>query len=191
MPVKVPINLATEPFRRDRPVLVGTIALIALLLAVLLVQVYIFTSERGQSAEVRILLNRLNTQMTTIQKEQAALDVTLHRPENATVLEYSIFLNQLIQHKAISWTRLFADLEKVLPSNVRLVTVRLPQVDAQNHVWLDMVVAARDSGPVLEFLKRLEAAPQFGIATPMNSLPPSQTDPFYRYRVSVSYAQKL
>ncbi len=41
------------------------------------------------------------------------------------MLERSLFLNTLIERKAISWTKIFADLEKVLPYNVRLVSVRL------------------------------------------------------------------
>ena len=38
---------------------------------------------------------------------------------------------------------------------------------------------------------RLEASPQFGATQVNNWLPPSQTEPLYRYRVSVNYAQKL
>jgi hypothetical protein len=58
-------------------------------------------------------------------------------------------------------------------------------------LYLDMQVAAQTPEPVVDFLLRLEKAPQFGPPSVSNSLPPSQTDPFYRYRVSVTYAQKL
>ena len=37
-------------------------------------------------------------------------------------------MNELIERKSISWTRIFADLEKVMPYNLRLVSVRLPEV---------------------------------------------------------------
>jgi len=43
------------------------------------------------------------------------MDAVLHQPENASVLERSVFLNDLIYHKAISWSRMFADLEKTAP----------------------------------------------------------------------------
>ncbi len=78
-----------------------------------------------------------------------------------------------------------------MPYNVRLVSVRLPEVDSENHVLLDMVVGSKEVPPVLELLKRLEASPQFGPTSVQNSTPPSQTDPYFRYHVSVSYAQKL
>ncbi len=129
--------------------------------------------------------------MRTIGPQQAKLNATLRRPENAEVLERSLFLNTLIERKAISWTKIFADLEKVMPYNVRLVSVRLPEVDSNNQVLLDMVVGAKEVQPMLDLLRKLEASPQFGAPEVPNSMPPSQTDPFFRYHVTVSYAQKF
>ncbi|MDP8979228.1 MAG: hypothetical protein M3O35_01410 [Acidobacteriota bacterium] len=191
MAIRVPINLASDPFRRDRPVLVASVALGAVLLVVLVFQIFTIVSERRQAADTRVVINRLDAQMKTVDAEQHKLDATLHQPQNSEVLERSVFLNSLIERKSISWTRIFSDLEKVVPHNVRLVSVRLPQVDTQNLVQLDMVVSATDAVPVLDLLRKLEESPQFGPATVLNSLPPSQTDPFVRYHLQVSYAQKL
>jgi hypothetical protein len=191
MAIRVPINLATEPFRRDRPVLVASIAVAVLLALLLGFQGTTIYSERNQAADTRATLERLNTQVRAINMEQSKLNATLGKPENAEVLERSLFLNTLIDRKAISWTKIFADLEKVMPYNVRLVSVRLPEVDSDNQVLLDMVVGSKDVQPVLELLKRLEGSPQFGPTSVLNSIPPSQTDPYFRYHVSVSYAQKL
>jgi len=44
---------------------------------------------------------------------------------------------------------------------------------------------------MIEFLKRLEGSPLFGPASNPRSAPPSQNEPLYRYRVVVSYGQKL
>jgi len=191
MAIRVPINLASEPFRRDRPALVG-LSVVAVAAALLLVfQALRIVSERHQAADTLLTIGRLSAQLRTIDMEQNKLNATLRRPENAVVLERSVFLNELIERKAISWTKIFADLEKVMPYNVRLVSVRLPEVDSQNEVLLDMFVGAKEVPPVLELLKRLEASPQFGPTSVINSAPPSQTDPFFRFHVSVRYAQKL
>jgi hypothetical protein len=151
---------------------VASIAVGALLTLLLIVQVSIILARRSQAASTRVELNRINGQLAKINAEQSNL-------------------NTIIERKAVSWTRIFADLEKVMPPDVRLVSVRLPQVDSQNQVLLDMVVGAKDFKPVLDLLKKLEASPQFGPTTVVNSLPPSQTDPLLKYRMSVSYAQKL
>jgi type IV pilus assembly protein PilN len=191
MALRVPINLATEPFRRDRPMLAGAAAIAVLLSLLLIFQVFTIVSEHRQAADIRIAIDRENAQIRAIAAQQAKLNATLRKPENAEVLERSLFLNTLIDRKAISWTKIFADLEKVMPYNVRLVSVRLPAVDSNNQVLLDMVVGAKDVAPILDLLKHLEGAPQFGPYSVQTSTPPSQTDPFYRYHVMVSYAQRL
>jgi hypothetical protein len=191
MALRVPLNLATEPFRRDRPLLAGAAAIGILLSIALVIQVVIIVSEHRQAADIRIAIDKENAQLRSISAQQTKLNATLRKPENAEVLERSLFLNTLIDRKAISWTKIFADLEKVMPYNVRLVSVRLPQVDSNNQVLLDMVVGAKDVQPILDLLKHLEGAPQFGPYSVQTSTPPSQTDPFYRYHVTVSYAQRL
>jgi hypothetical protein len=191
MALRVPLNLASEPFRRDRPLVVGSVALAVALTIVLLYQVFAIVSERRQAADIRTALTRETAQLQRIAAQQAKLNATLHQPENAEVLERSLFLNTLIERKSISWTKIFGDLEKVMPYNVRLISVRLPEVNTHNQVLLDMVVGAKDVPPILELVKRLELAPQFGDTSVQSAAPPSQTDPFYRYHVTVTYAQKL
>lgn len=189
--IHVPINLATDPFRRDRPILVASAAIGIALVLTLLFQIGLILSQRGQAADTRFALERVNAQLARVAAEQAKFDATLRRPENAEVLERSLFLNEIIDHKAISWTRIFADLEKVMPYNVRLVSVRLPQVDSQNRVLLDMVVGADSPAPVIQFVNRLEKSPLFDGTTVMNTTPPSQNDKLWKSRVTVNYAQKL
>jgi len=191
MALRVPINLATEPFRRDRPMLIGSAGVAILLCALLIFQVVTIVSGHRQAADIRIAIDRESAQLRSIAAQQAKLNATLRKPENAEVLERSLFLNSLIDRKAISWTKIFADLEKVMPYNVRLVSVRLPAVDSNNQVLLDMVVGAKDVGPILDLLKHLEGSSQFGPYSVQTSTPPSQTDPFFRYHVTVSYAQRL
>ena len=67
--------------------------------------------------------------------DRIRLESVLRQPENAEVLERNLFLNSLLYAKGISWTRLFDDLEKVMPHNVRLVSIR-PQATGQNEILL-------------------------------------------------------
>jgi type IV pilus assembly protein PilN len=189
--VKVPINLASEPFRRDRPMLVGSVVgcIAAALLLVFLITT--IAGERDRAKSTRLAIARLNGQLRVLSAEQAKLDATLRQPRNAEVLERSVMLNALIERKAISWTRTFSDLEKVLPHNVRLINIRLPQVNSSNQVVLDMVVGAQNPEALQDFLKKLENSPLFGPAQMSSYLPPTQNEPLHRYRVSVNYAQKL
>ena len=189
--MKIPINLASEPFRRDRPVVVVSVAAsigLSVLLAALVLSIF---SGRNRASASRDAIDRLNQQLRTLAAEQARFDATLRRPENAEVMERSLMLNALIERKSISWTRIFEDIGKVLPYNVQLISIRLPQINSSNQVVLDMILGAKTPEPLQEFLKKLEGAPLFGPAAVSTYLPPSQNEPLYRYRVSVNYAQKL
>ena len=189
--MRVPINLSSEPFRRDRPMIIASAAASVVLATLLAFMIFLVVSERGRARENRIAVDRLNTQLRTIASEQAKHDAFLHQPANAEVLQRSLLLNTLVERKSVSWSKIFSDLESVLPYNVKLVQVRLPAITSHNEVLLDMVVAAESPEPVIGFLRRLEESPLFGPVEGHNSLPPSQNEPLYRYRVTVNYAQKL
>jgi len=188
--MKVGVNLASEPFRRDRPLIVASVAVAALMVVSLALLIYLATGERERAAEARGSMDRLQKQLETISREDLKYQAVLRRPENAEVLERSLFLNTLLMRKGVSWTRIFEDLEKVTPHNVRLISVR-PQITSRNELILDMWVASTATEPVNTFIMQLEQAPQFGSTTVHTTLPPSQNEPQYRYRVSVNYAQKL
>ena len=189
--MRIPINLASEPFRRDRPILVASGACAIALLVLLGVLIFLVMGERREARSGRVAVAKLSDQLHTVNAEQARLDQTLRQPANAQVLERSLLLNTLIQRKSISWTKIFADLESVMPLNVRLIQVRLPQVTSRSEVLLDMTVGSQEPLPVIDFLKRLQGSPLFGPPTVHTSAPPTQNQPLYQFRLSVTYAQKL
>jgi len=96
-------------------------------------------------------------QLALVMKDQAAVDRELRQPQNAAVLERSVLLNEMLLRKGISWTRIFSDLEKTLPINVRIIQIR-PQVDSNNKIFLQMVVGADNTSQLNAFLKSSKVA---------------------------------
>lgn len=188
--MRASLNLASDPFRKDRSSLVIAWSILGLLTLSLGVLLSLWLTDRSTTADQRALVAQLQRRLTAAQQEQRRIDATLRQPANAQVLDRSVLLNTMIYRKAISWTRLFADLEKVVPANVRLIAIR-PQVDAQNHIFLDMTVGSDSQENVVNMLIKFESSDVFGAAEVSSVVPPSQTDPLYRYRLSVNYAQKL
>ena len=187
----IPINLASQPFRKDRPLLAAGFATAGILTALLIFLIVLIANQRNQLKGERKEIAALDAKLQQISKDQAQIDTQLRRPDNEAVFERNVLLNMLIDRKSISWTRIFADLERVLPGNVRLISVRLPQITNQNQVLLDMVVGAQEQTPILDLLRRFESSPVFGATTVHSFQPPSQNEPLYRYRVSVNYTQQL
>lgn len=188
--MRVSINLAREPFRKDRPLLVASAGVGILLTLLLVLLTGLAIADRQQARDTKKSLDRAEKQLARIRQEQAKVDVAMRQQGNTEVLDRSLFLNALIYRKAISWTRIFDDLEKVMPEKVRIVSIR-PQVNARDRITLDMTVAADAPEPVLGLVTKLETSDVFRYTTVSVITPPSQSDPVYRYRIMVNYDQKL
>ncbi|HLI85979.1 MAG TPA: PilN domain-containing protein [Bryobacteraceae bacterium] len=188
--MRIQINLASQPFRRDRAMIAASVAVSLCLVATLGALISLILLDRSQTAEVRAALNRLNRQIRQVNAEQAKLDSVLRRPENTEVLERSVLLNQILYRKGISWTKILEDLGTTLPYNVQVMNIR-PFVNKDDRITLDMQVAAQTQGAIIDFLKALESSPLFQNAQAPSGQAPTQTEPLFRSRILVNYAQKL
>jgi hypothetical protein len=190
------INIASQPFRRERAQNAALAAGGVLLACSLLLLVSLIVHSRGQARHLRRIINSQKAQLTSLQRAQAQYSTVLGKPGNAEVFAQSVLLNELIARRAVSWTRVFEDLGTVLPSNMRLLSIQLPQVNAENgtgrnRVRLDMWVGTEQPASVIGLLKKLEGSALFGDASVMTQAPPTQNDPLYKYRLTVAYAQQL
>jgi type IV pilus assembly protein PilN len=188
--MKIHINLASEPFQRVRAMALASAAVSLMLVVTLGTLVSLILTDRAQEAGVRQDIARLNRRIGQAQAEQARLASVLSKPENAEVLERSVFINTLLYRKGVSWTRIFSDLEKVVPYNVKIVNIR-PTLGARGQVLLDMMVASENPEPAVQLLIALENSPLFGDVLEQQMQPPTQADPMWRCRLTVNYAQKL
>ena len=190
------INLASQPFRRERAENAAYAAVCAVLFCSLLVLVSLILHGRSEARDLRRVIDAEHRELKQLQRQEAQFSSVLSKPDNADVFARSVFLNELIARRAVSWTHVFQDLQGVMPSNVRLMGIRLPQVAAQqtseiNHIELEMTVGTDRPDAVIELLRHLQQSPLFGSAQLMSQNPPTQNDPLYKYRLNVSYAQKL
>ena len=115
--------------------------LAAIMIATLVMLISLARIDRKNKIESSRQLVVAQKQLAVVMKDQAEIDRELRKPQNAAVLERSVLLNEMLLAKGISWTRIFSDLEKALPANVRIIQIH-PQVDAQNKIFLQMVVGA-------------------------------------------------
>ncbi|HEX6545331.1 MAG TPA: hypothetical protein VF023_03415 [Bryobacteraceae bacterium] len=196
MKLNVPINLASQPFRRERAEL-ALLASIGVALAIsLLVFVVLILQDRSDVSVIRKRIRADQQTLAAVERQQAESQKVIVQPDNADVFSKSVFYNQLIARRAVSWTRVFDDLTRILPADVQLIALRLPQVAPENsgdknHVELDMLVGARQPQAIMPLLKKLQESPLFGPAEMSSQSPPTQNDPLFRYRLSVPYVQKF
>ena len=190
------INIASQPFRRERAQNAVYALICAALVCSLLLLVSLILHARAQAAGLRRIIASENAQLLSLERQDAKFSAVLSRPENAGVFSTSVFLNEVIARRGVSWTRVFKDLGTVLPPDMQLMQIRLPQVAAQdssttNHVQLDMVVGTNRPQALIDLLQRLQKSSLFGPAQVTAQQPPTQNDRLYKYRVTVAYAQNL
>ena len=102
----------------------------------------------------------LQQQINQRDSERASAEVFLTRPENRSTRDQSQFLNSMIERKGFSWTRVFEDLEQVMPTNLHVVSLR-PEINEQNQIWLNMRVAGDTRAGAIELLHRMEQSKHF------------------------------
>ncbi len=70
--MRIPINLAREPFRRDRPMLVGSaFAALLLLLGTLGMLISLAITERSQTRDTQEMLKRVDRRQTGVDPQRA------------------------------------------------------------------------------------------------------------------------
>ncbi len=86
---------------------------------------------------------------------------SLNQPQNREVADQSAFLNNLFARKALSWTRVFTEMEKLMPANIHVVSMK-PEFNRENQLVLHVVVAdhsARQGGGAGEAHGKVAAFP--------------------------------
>lgn len=188
--MRMEMNLASEPFGRSRLfwLLSGILALALLALAVDLGMA--FTGTRAVPPEMLETQQRLQTQLAELAAEEGQLRAELGDPATVDIYDRSHFLNQLLTRKGISWTQTFADIEQILPPRVLMMQIR-PEVTFENDVQLEMQVGAETWDDFIEFVTALEGSDKFGPPNVRGYSPPNENEPYFRFQLTVSYAQQL
>src|SRR5262245_21117298 len=136
------LNLSSRPFKPYRAANIGLFALLLILIAVSAQQVLSYqhysslaSASRQEEMDVRADTDALAAQVDALNKKMASGNAT------GKLSEVEL-LNRILIKKSFSWTRVFASLEKAMPENVRLVSLR-PFLDEQERIGLEMDVRGR------------------------------------------------
>ncbi len=192
--MRIPINLARDPFRRDRPMLIGSALARSHCLRALWFPLFDPTRRHRtrRDKDTQAMLTRANRRLNTMP----------HRAEQAStppcvspvmrLFSTAVFCSiRSFAEKRSAGPKSLADLDTVTPPNVRILSIR-PTINAQGGLFLEMQVVADSQEPIIAFVAKLEGSDVRPDRTAVSSIaPPSQTNPFHRYQLTVNYAQKL
>lgn len=166
--MKLNLNVALRPFVNQRPLALATL-LLALSVAVLTfanVQHLMRALNRHHTLSIRMAENRGEEEAA--RAATAALQEDLGEREVRLVRRIAKKISSVIETRRLSWSRLFDELARVLPNNVRVVNI-VPDVQAK-RINLLLTGLAKTNDGKLEFLTHLQQPP-FSAARLMGESP--------------------
>src|SRR5208282_3001332 len=158
--MRLDINLATQPYEDAREFWVRWglgVGLLGVLTLVLLGWAVRGWREAGRD---RLEIAQLEAQIAELDSQRAQAQAFLDQASNRSTRDQSQFLNGLIQRKSFSWTRVFEDLEQVMPPNLHVVSLR-PELNDQSQMELEMHVAGDTRAAAVELVHRMEGSKHF------------------------------
>jgi len=152
-------NLSTRPFYNERAVHVALAVAALVVLAVTIVNVVelVRLSRQNTVLSARIRDDRTAAQDFARKARQTRLGIDPN--ELKLVVASAREANTLIDSRTFSWTAFFNHIESTLPPDVMLASVR-PTID-HDGTKVSMVIVARRSVDVDEFMEKLEATGAF------------------------------
>ena len=154
------LNLSTQPFPAYRAKNIALAAILAILIALTIVQAVNFNRYSRRASAIRGAEQDARVDNEALKQRVTELESRLDRPESTAKLNEIGFLNHLILRRNFSWTRLFGFLEDMVPDNVHLMNLS-PRVGTDGKWTLSLGVRARSIADVTVFIKRLEQSPVF------------------------------
>jgi type IV pilus assembly protein PilN len=161
MTVQLNINLASKPYVDVRSVLLrwGTWVLLLAVCTVALVSVAV--SGWRQTRAVEAQAAQVQSEINALDRERSEAQKVLDAPDNSLVEERSKFFNRMIARKTFSWTRVFMQMEQIMPANLHVASIAPELHSADNSVTVHLTVAGTSRDAAVELVKRLEQSPAF------------------------------
>lgn len=157
---KFDLNLSTRPFKPYRAVNLGLFALLLVLLAVSAAQFLNYQQYSTMAASTREEEQKAQADASLAGVELQTLNDGLKKNNADVKISEVEALNRLLLRKSFSWTSVFANLERIMPENVRLVSLR-PFVDEQGKIGLNIDIRGRSFADAAQFLRTLEESKIF------------------------------
>jgi Fimbrial assembly protein (PilN) len=158
--MRINVNLATQPYEDAHLFWMrwGTgVALLAILTAALLAETGMAFLYARQDARMS---NEIKAEIARRDQERVAAEAKLNAPQNRDIRDRSQFLNALIERKAFSWTQVFADLERIMPARLHVVSIH-PELNEDEQLQIKLTVAGESRERALDLVRRMEESPRF------------------------------
>lgn len=186
--MRLNVNLATQPYEDSRRFLALWSGILGALLLMAVVLSYAVVTRWQQHKFLSANIVREKQILADFQSKQQQDLAILNKPENQDVRDRSDFLNELIRRKEVSWTKIFMDLESMMPAHLRVLAVE-PQLH-EDQILVTMQLGGDSRDRAAELVRRMEKSKTFRYAQVVaetDTQPvPGEADPM-RFQITAEY----
>jgi type IV pilus assembly protein PilN len=158
--MRININLATERYEAVRQYLQRIRTLVALMAVVTALLVGYIVYQRSHTRDIDAKIAKARQELSELNNEKAQAQAILNKPVNRGIADQSEFLNELFARKSLSWTRIFSEMERIMPPNIHVVSMK-PDYTVNNELLVHMLVATDSRDRAVELVKRMEKSSHF------------------------------
>lgn len=155
------LNLSSHPFRNRTLPYVLALLLVAFSVAGAVVAFSKLNDIKSRNELAKTQTEEMQTQLNELNQKGVLVQQQLSPQEQALL----IAAHKLVANKNFGWSRLFADLESVLPGSVSVSRISVENVyktaDGRTQAELDFAVLSRDYQSVLTMIDRMNGTGTF------------------------------
>ncbi len=172
--MRVRLNIATSPLENHRRFIAGAALLGAVSLAALAALSIVTYRGLRDNRGLRSQVSRLSSEIRQFRFQHRDLVDYFQDARTKKELERAAFFNALIDQRSFQWTKVFRDLEDLLPPGVRVVSIAPRMEDGRVEVRL--VIGASADEEKVAFLKKMDTAAQFSRVQVIGETRPSRQE---------------
>ena len=183
------LNVATKPFTNRTLPWVITVVLALFSLVAIVFVVRSATEANARAAQVQREIVSLKQQDQEIQKQAEQVKQAM-TPEQLESLKSA---HELVNRKRFSWSRLFADLEAVLPGGVRVSSIAVRRVRTQGGrtvADLEVTVVAKSYNTVTDMIATMDQQGIFIAELTTQNLQKGKGEGGSEYELRVQYSPR-
>lgn len=158
--MRIDINLASQPYQDSARFWSYWATGLGLLSLVTILLLYFTATGFIRAGQDRQQIAKYKADIARYDEEHSRSEAILNRPENRAMREQSQFLNELFERKAFSWTRVFEDLEQVMPAHVHVISIH-PDAATDNNAEIKLTVGGASQDQALDLVKKMENSKRF------------------------------
>jgi type IV pilus assembly protein PilN len=159
--MRLNINLATKPYEDVGKFLARWGMLTVLLAALTAGLLFMAVSNYRNSKTLNAQITDRQQKIEALERDRSNAIETLGRPENKTVATASHFFNEAIQRKSLSWTRIFMDLERIMPPGLHVISITPEMNTKDNQLGIRLMVGGSSHDKAVELVHRMEESSTF------------------------------